>query len=89
MIADDKPLASEKINGKTVIRERMVLSCLPNYREVRMAMNDGSFHVAPICASCAVDLTLEKVNTAAVKDPKAVGDRRPTLAMDVDFTIKE
>jgi len=89
MILDDKISETEVINGKIVMRHGMVLACLPHYREVKMAMNDGSFHVAPMCEPCSADLTLDKVRLAAKVDPEPVGDRHPTLAMHADLIIRE
>jgi hypothetical protein len=89
MVADDNPLESELINGKVVVRERMVLACLPSYREVKMAMADGTFHIAPMCAECAGDLTLGKVTIAADKDPEGATGRKPTLAMHAANFIKD
>lgn len=89
MVLDDKPFENEMVNGKVVIRQGMVLACLPNYREVKMAMSDGTFHISPMCKTCTDNLTIEKVQVAAQGDSEVVGDRKPTLAMDVGLTIRE
>lgn len=59
LVADDAHREVKKINGQNVVYERLVLACLPNYREVLMACCDGSAHVACMCASCAEKLTPE------------------------------
>lgn len=75
MIPDDSMSVSEHANGKVVVRERLVLACLPNYREVLMQMDDGSKHVAPMCAQCVdEDGALEK---ACAADAEVIGNRRP------------
>lgn len=89
MVVAERPLATEKINNQLVTKEHLVLACLPNYREVLMAMGDGSFHVSPMCEACANDLTIEKVEQAASADPMVVGSRKPTLALRADSTIRE
>lgn len=73
MIADDAHREMKVINGERVVFERLVLACLPAYREVLLACDDGSAHVACICAECASALTPEKAQELHDLDMKDIG----------------
>lgn len=53
LIPSDSHGTVERINGKIVVRERLILACLPNYREVAMEFEDGTKHVTCLCDQCA------------------------------------
>lgn len=45
--------AVERINGQVIVRERLLLTCLPNYREVMVEFDDSTKHVTCLCDQCA------------------------------------
>lgn len=53
---DDAPEVVRR-GSQTIIREKMVLACLPNYREVKVLFADGSSHVTPVCVDDAGKLS--------------------------------
>jgi len=80
MLADDQPSETEKINGRTIVRERLYLAALSNYKEVLITFEDGSKHVTPMCADCAVKMQTDKklvqsVYEADVKQWKSEGQK--------------
>lgn len=90
LIPDDTHRETKKINGKSVVFERLVLACLPNYREVLMACADGSAHVACMCASCAEGLTPASAQAHHDLDMKDLKlDKHPTTrGRQVEFVAK-
>jgi hypothetical protein len=57
LVAAEQAGEITKRGNKTVIRERVVLACLPNYREVLLQASDGSRHVTCMCDQCASKLS--------------------------------
>ena len=53
MVPDDSNREIKRVGNQTIVYERMVLACLPNYREVLMTFADGSAHVACMCENCS------------------------------------
>lgn len=85
--------------SRTIVRERLVLACLPNYREVKLAFNDGSSHVTCVCADCALKLSdpgiREEVYAMDLQQWASEGDvadvlvsRNPTALGEVKATIQ-
>ena len=65
LVPDDAFREVKVINGQRVVHERLVLACLPQYREVLLECGGGpgdnfvkSGHVACMCAGCAAEATL-------------------------------
>lgn len=44
---------TERINGRTIIRERVALIANSSYTEVEILFEDGSKHITPSCKVCA------------------------------------
>jgi hypothetical protein len=53
MIPVDEQPEVQRIGNQTIVRERVALMSLPNYREARILCDDGSAHVTPVCVDCA------------------------------------
>jgi len=45
-----------RYKDRTVVKERVILACLPNYREVELLGSDGSTHTTCVCDTCAPKL---------------------------------
>lgn len=99
MIADDAHRETKKINGQNVVFERLVLACLPNYREVLVECGGGpgdnfllSAHVACMCETCATALTVEKAQAHYDLDlddlqlPKAAVNEVVNIALHISAT---
>lgn len=52
LVVDGSFGAVERVRGQTIVRERLALTCLPNYREALIQLEDGSKHVTCICDAC-------------------------------------
>lgn len=63
LIASEQHEEITRVGNRTVIRERLVLASLPNYREVLLKCDDGSAHVTPVCDSCA-----PRLNDAGIRE---------------------
>lgn len=63
MIPSDIGQEVTRRGNQTIIRERLVLASLPNYREVLISCDDGSAHVTCVCQDCA-----PKLNDPAVRE---------------------
>ena len=61
LIPDDRYAERAVVNGRQVIRERMVFSYFANYREALLTFSDGSRHVCNACAECAPKLADDAV----------------------------
>jgi hypothetical protein len=63
MVPDDSHREVKRVNGQTVIYERLVMATLPNYVEARVALADGGTHDHCMCRTCAEDpnLNLEEL----------------------------
>jgi hypothetical protein len=64
----------QKINGRTVIRERLILAETQDYREIEVIFDDGSGNFEHVCSSCLKRLTiddLEDIYAAALEQWRA------------------
>lgn len=57
LVASEQNEEVIRVGSRTIIRERVILSSLPNYREVLLKCDDGSAHVTPVCGECAPKLS--------------------------------
>ena len=102
MVPHDAFSVSEKVNGRTIVRERLILAPLPSYREVLMEFDDGSKHVTPMCVDCSTKMTndanmREQAYAADVKQWSSEGlrirkgdvTRKPIRVKQVAPTIVE
>jgi hypothetical protein len=99
MVADDTHRETKKVNGQTVVFERLVLACLPNYREVLMDCGGGpgdnfvaSGHVACLCDQHASELTTEQaqaIHDLDMAELKIDTKRAVNHIVAVDLLIEE
>lgn len=72
LVPDEHHESSEVRGNKIVIRERLILACLPNYTEVTLEVRDADGktgkHVTPLCTDCAVLLETDAELAADVYD---------------------
>lgn len=80
MIPSDEHQETQKLNGKLVVFQRLVLACLPNYREVLVSTGGGpgdnyvlNGHVMALCDTCAHGLTPEKAQALHDEDMHEFG----------------
>lgn len=84
LLPDSKGEQIERREDRVVVRERLVLTTLPNYREVEIEFDDGSKHITPCCADCANHLDEELIEAMYAADL----DRWQKEAMDWDHMAR-
>jgi hypothetical protein len=68
MRPDDTWTEKSRIGSQTIVRERLVLACYANYREVLIEMDDGSRHVTCLCETCANNVTMDELGEITAID---------------------
>lgn len=57
LVPSEQHESTEKRGNRIIVRERLILACLPSYTEVTLEVEDANGrkakHVTPLCTNCA------------------------------------